>query len=116
MPTDLGLVFATGWGTPLDLVSVKRQGWIPLLKRVGLDERTPLYRLRHSSVTLALASGVDVATVAAAHGHDPRMTLGRYAMPTTAMQRKAAEAVGRAIFGPPRELEVSTTTPTTPRA
>lgn len=67
-----------------------------LCARLGLDHH--LHELRHFAATVAIAAGVDVRSVAARLGHaDPSMTLRVYAGALEAGDRRAADALGRAL-------------------
>lgn len=83
------------------------QPWLPsevthafreLSERAGV--RVPLRDLRHSSATLALAAGVDVAVVSRRLGHSNLATTDRfYLRPGEDLQRAAARAVDELYDG-----------------
>jgi integrase len=68
--------------------------FVRLRKSLGLDH-VRLHDLRHFSVTQLLAAGVDLATVAARHGHagGGRTTLAVYGHLVESADRSAAEAL-----------------------
>lgn len=62
-------------------------------KKVGM-EGVRFHDLRHVVASSMLANGVDVGTVAARLGHDPKVTLSTYAHVLDPAERKAAEVMG----------------------
>lgn len=76
---DMGLIFPSYAGTPLEATNLLRRHWRPLLERAGLP-RMRLHDLRHSAVSLLLAAGVPPHTVQSIVGHaDARTTMAVYA-------------------------------------
>jgi len=58
-----------------------------------------IHGTRHTSGTIALASGVPLHVVAARLGHDPAILLKVYAHVLPASGRDAAARIGAALFG-----------------
>ncbi|MDH3045043.1 site-specific integrase [Gordonia alkanivorans] len=70
--------------------------WGKLLDTLGIP-RVRLHDARHSSVSLLIARGVDIPTVAAWHGHqNPAVTMARYAHSQPEALRSAAAVYRRA--------------------
>jgi integrase len=98
--TDLDLVFTRmGEGgapwKPSDLGAEMRK----LHRAAGLPASvTPIHGLRHANATLAIEEGVPVKVVAERLGHStPRITQELYVHSTEALDRGAADALGRRI-------------------
>lgn len=73
-------------------------GYSRLARRLGLQSH--FHELRHFAATTAIASGVDVRTVAGRLGHaDPSVTLRVYAHAMEARDRDLAGILGAAVFG-----------------
>jgi len=68
-----GLVFASRNGTPLNPWNVRRDIWLPLIKRAGVPHQD-MYSLRTTFATLARASGEAAFNVSRMIGHS-RSTL-----------------------------------------
>lgn len=71
-------------------------------RKLRKDELRPFrfHDLRHFSVTLFIAPGIDVRTVAERHGHaQVTMTLNRYAHALPERDREAASLLGKALTG-----------------
>ena len=115
---DLGLVFASEIGTPLEASNMVRRSFKPLLQRAGLP-RIRFHDLRHTCATLLLISGVHPKFVQELLGHSSiSVTLDIYshmlpvmgAVAQEAMERtlahdeEAHEAPGDAPFAAPLEL------------
>lgn len=65
---DMGLLFASETGTPLDAQNVVNRSFKPLLKRAGLPS-IRFHDLRHTCATLLLAKGVHPKLVQTLLGH-----------------------------------------------
>ncbi len=65
-------------------------------KAAGADS-VNIRALRHMNATHLIAAGVDPVTVARRLGHDPAMTLGRYAHVLPAVDRAAAERMASIV-------------------
>jgi integrase len=85
---DIGLVFTTTRGTPLDVQRVDRH-FRRALARAGLP-RVRVHDLRHTAATLLLAGGTHPKVVQELLGHATiAITLGTYAHTVPAMHRQA---------------------------
>lgn len=73
------LVFTAPNGGPILLDNWRKRVWNPALKEAGLSHR-PLYQMRHSFATLALAQGARIEAIGRQLGHsDISVTLKHYA-------------------------------------
>ena len=88
------LVFLGPRGTPIDADDFRRRVFAPALARAGLDPRTRIHDLRHTSASLYLASGATVREVMDIHGWRRMETALRY-LHTTAPLTEAAERLSR---------------------
>jgi len=92
--TDLGIVFASERGTPLDQGNVTRR-FKRALKRAGLPQTTRLHDLRHGVATMLLEAGEPVPSVSEYLGHaSPAITMTVYAHAVPGAKKRAAERVG----------------------
>ena len=92
-----GLVFTYGDGSPLPHSTVQHN-FKRIVESIGLPDRS-FHDLRHTFCTLAIASGIDPATVAAMAGHaDAKLTLNVYTHTTDAMLKAAAERIDSGII------------------
>lgn len=97
-----GLIFCDSRGGHLRKYNLIRRFFDPVTKRAGLDHVT-FHWLRHSSASLLLASGVNVATVANRLGHaSPAFTLSTYAHAVRDLHETAADQL-KAILDPPKK-------------
>jgi integrase len=88
-------VFADRHGHPLEKDRFVRGIFHPLLKRAGIRQ-IRFHDLRHTSATLALASGVNVKVVSERLGHSSaQMTLDVYTRALPTLQRDAAALMER---------------------
>lgn len=97
---DLGFVFTTRYGTPLDAANVRR-GFRTILNQAGLDptEWTPR-ELRHSFVSIMSEHGVSVEEIARMVGHSSsRVTEVVYRKELRPVITRGAEVMG-GLFGP----------------
>ena len=70
--------FVIGGSAPISEMSFKRT-WERISKTIDLHGATP-HVFRHTYITMAASSGIDVKTLQAIAGHsDIRMTMDRYA-------------------------------------
>lgn len=106
---DEDLVFATGYGGPLDPRKLTqsdpkraRLGDLKsILKRAGLPASLRWYDLRHTFATNLLAAGADVRTVSDLLGHEQiSLTLDLYAHSLPAMKQAAMGKMEAILFGP----------------
>lgn len=88
---DLGLIFATELGTPLDRRNVGGRYFRAVLKRASLPETVRLYDLRHSCASALYADTRDPKKVASVLGHtDIRTTLNTYVHDSDSVQEGVA--------------------------
>lgn len=82
------LVFPAAEGGHISLSNWRRRVWHPALERAGV-ERRPLYQMRHTFATLALAAGLPIDFVSRQMGHtDIRTTLRFYARYIPALEER----------------------------
>lgn len=82
------LVFPATEGGHISLSNWRRRVWYPALERAGV-ERRPLYQMRHTFATLALAAGMPIDFVSRQMGHtDIRTTLRFYARYIPALEER----------------------------
>ena len=92
----LDLVFATKQGGPVDPDNLRVRHFNEILIPAKLPTTMRLYDLRHSWVTLSLASGVDVKTVSKWAGHaSVAFTLDTYAHVIPSMEEAALEKLDK---------------------
>lgn len=96
--TDLGLVFATPIGTPLDYSNLRREFRL-LLTKAGLPPMR-IHDLRHTCATLLLAQGVNPRVVMETLGHSQiGLTLGTYSHVLPEVHRDAATRMNTILAG-----------------
>ena len=96
--SDLGYVFTTEVGTPINPNSIARREFRPLLKKAGIEGVVRIHDLRHTAISLALGAGVAPTDVAEMAGHSSvAVTLSRYAHALPEAPRRAAEAIEMVI-------------------
>jgi integrase len=77
-PGSEGLVFTGPEGGVLRVPAFRRRMWLPAVERAGLAPLR-IHDLRHTAVSLWIAAGVDVKTIAVRAGHTlVRTVLDRY--------------------------------------
>jgi integrase len=87
---DLGLVFVSPIGTPLDPRNVSREFHAMLMAAPSVP-RIRFHDLRHTAATLLLAQGVDPRTIMETLGHSQiSLTLNTYSHVLPALQHEAA--------------------------
>lgn len=110
---DLGLVFTTPAGEPLERRNLNRKHLKPALLRVAGDKKLKLteedqervtscnlYSLRHTHATSLIEAGVNVRTVSDRLGHkEVKTTLETYAHHTPAMEEQATKEITSALYG-----------------
>lgn len=95
---ETGLLFCTANGLPIWTFNFHRE-FKRHLAQAGLDTSIRIHDMRHSFVSLALASGADVRAVADLAGHaDASITLDRYAHSFTDTRRAAAQGVNALLM------------------
>jgi integrase len=87
--TELGLVFGTPFGSPLDARNMTRE-YKAILQAAELPN-VRFHDLRHTAATLLLAQGVDPRTIMETLGHSQiSLTLNTYSHVLPALQADAA--------------------------
>ena len=95
---DLGLIFTTSIGTPIEPRNLNRQ-FGELRQKAGL-ETLRLHDLRHACATFLLASGVEPRTVMEILGHSTyRLTMDLYGHALPERMAAAAVAMDRTLGG-----------------
>lgn len=91
---DLGLVFTTDEGTPLDGPNFLKRAFRPLLKKAELPA-VRFHSLRHSSNTALAMSGVPLRTLQALLGHaTSKTTMDVYSHHAPSEGKAAADLIG----------------------
>ncbi|HEY8490967.1 MAG TPA: site-specific integrase [Dehalococcoidia bacterium] len=97
---DLGYVFTSAVGTPVDGRNARR-AFKAALARAGLPPALRLHDLRHSAASLLLAQGADLRTVMEVLGHSQiGVTADVYVHLVPALKRDAAAKLDAALGGP----------------
>ena len=101
-----GLVFANRRGGPMNPSNVRRDIWVPLLKRAGLPFRD-LYSLRHTFASLGRTAGESAFNVSRMMGH-ARSTIvdTTYAHTMQSGMASVAESVAARALGVKPQLRV----------
>jgi integrase len=103
-PNNLGLLFATGNGTPWDADVVRKRKLYPLLKSLGI-ERCGFHAFRHGNETVMDGENVPIATRQNRLGHsDPRTTM-KYTHVVSEDGRQFAARLG-AMLSVPRDTKI----------
>lgn len=76
-PKKSDLLFSTPKGHPIDNSRFRRRGWTKVLESVGVPYRG-LYCCRHSSISLAALSGVNLIELSKQTGHSKRTMMQTY--------------------------------------
>ena len=92
----LGLLFATGHGTPWDADLVRKRKLYPLLKKLGI-ERCGFHAFRHGNETVMDGEGVPMATRQNRLGHSDARTTMRYTHVISEDGRKIATRFGELL-------------------
>ena len=93
------LVFATEFGTPLDISNLTSNHFKPALERAGLPRIIRLYDLRHTCATLLLLAGENPKVVSERLGHaSVALTLDIYSHVLPDMQKGATEKLEKLVF------------------
>src|SRR5215212_2941390 len=91
---DLGLVFASRKGTPLDAQNIVNRYFKPLLERAGLPP-VRFHDLRHSCLSLLAQHGEPIRDLQALAGHaTAAFTLQRYTHHYDSSARRTADTMG----------------------
>jgi integrase len=93
---DLGLVFATPIGTPIDPANFQKR-FTAACRDAGLGHRNP-HQLRHSAATLMLAEGIPLHEVRDVLGHSSiSVTKDIYGHVASERRQAAADAIDQAL-------------------
>ena len=95
-PNRLGLLFATGNGTPWDADLVRKRKLYPLLEKLGI-ERCGFHAFRHGNETVMDGEGVPMATRQNRLGHSDARTTMRYTHVISEDGRKIAARFGELL-------------------
>ena len=91
---DLGFVFATRVGTPLNRHNFFRRCFKPMLLKAGLPHTVRFHDLRHTCATLLLSKNVNPKIVQELLGHaNISQTMDTYSHMLPDMQERAASAM-----------------------
>jgi integrase len=95
---NLGLVFVTEFGTPIERRNLRRRNWKEIIERSGIDVHLTLHNMRDIFASLALGNGMNIVTVSAMLGHrDPSVTLQRYSYALPDSGREVANVMDQVI-------------------
>jgi integrase len=99
-PNRLGLLFATGNGTPWDADPVRKRKLYPLLEKLGI-ERCGFHAFRHGNETVMDGEGVPMATRQNRLGHSDARTTMKYTHVISEDGRKIAARFGELLTSSP---------------
>ena len=99
-PNRLGLLFATGNGTPWDADLVGKRKLYPLLEKLGI-ERCGFHAFRHGNETVMDGEGVPMATRQNRLGHSDGRTTMKYTHVISEDGRKIAARFGELLTSSP---------------
>ncbi len=95
---NIGLIFTTSIGTPINQSNLLKNSFYPLLEKAGVL-RIRFHDLRHTAATLLLRQGVHPKVVQELLGHSQiSLTLDTYSHVLPSMQKEAADKMD-AIIG-----------------
>jgi integrase len=95
-PNVLGLLFATGKGTPWDHSLVRKRKFHPLLKKLGIPQ-CGFHAFRHGNATLLDHIGAPMAVRQDRLGHAEAQTTMGYTHAVTADERRIADELGKIL-------------------
>lgn len=96
---ELNLVFPSKEFTPLNPLNVNTRYFKPIAKLAGLDKSMSQYSLRHSSLSLAVAAGVNLKVVAERAGHSNlNILLNTYTHTFSGQQEEATEKLSAVLY------------------
>jgi integrase len=95
-PNALGLLFATGNGTPWDHSLVRKRKFHPLLKKLGIPQ-CGFHAFRHGNATLLDQIGAPMAVRLNRLGHAEPQTTMNYTHAVTADERRIADELGKIL-------------------
>jgi integrase len=97
---ELGLVFCSEVGTPVDLSNLRNRSFKRILRRAGLPADLRPYDLRHSAATLLLLAGEHPKVVSERLGHSTvALTLDTYSHALPTLQQQATEKIASVLYG-----------------
>jgi len=97
---DLGLIFTTDTGGPLQIRNVVNRHFKPALVSAEIPAIVRLYDLRHTCASLLLQAGVHPKIVSERLGHaSVTLTLDVYSHVLPGMQEQATEQLERMLYG-----------------
>jgi integrase len=100
-PNSLGLLFATGNGTPWDHSLVRKRKFHPLLKKLGIPQ-CGFHAFRHGNATLLDQIGAPMAVRLNRLGHAEAQTTMGYTHAVTADERRIADELGKILHATAR--------------
>jgi integrase len=103
-PNALGLLFATGNGTPWDHDLVRKRKLHPLLRKLGIPQ-CGFHAFRHGNATLLDQIGAPMAVRQNRLGHADAETTMSYSHVVTADERRIADELGDILHGNERNSE-----------
>jgi integrase len=95
-PNSLGLLFATGNGTPWDHSLVRKRKLHPLLQKLGVP-KCGFHAFRHGNATLLDQIGAPMAVRLNRLGHAEAQTTMNYTHAMTADERMTADKLGKIL-------------------
>ena len=95
-PNSLGLLFATGKGTPWDHSLVRKRKFHPLLKKLGIPQ-CGFHAFRHGNATLLDQIGAPMAVRLNRLGHAEAQTTMGYTHAVTSDERRTADELGKIL-------------------
>ena len=95
-PNALGLLFATGNGTPWDHSLVRKRKFHPLLKKLGIPQ-CGFHAFRHGNATLLDQIGAPMAVRQDRLGHTEAQTTMGYTHAVKADERRVANELGKIL-------------------
>ena len=93
-PNGLGLLFATGNGTPWDHSLVRKRKFHPLLRKLGVQQ-CGFHAFRHGNATLLDQINAPMAVRLNRLGHAEAQTTMNYTHAVTSDERKTADDLGK---------------------
>ena len=100
-PNALGLLFATGNGTPWDHSLVRKRKFHPVLKKLGIPQ-CGFHAFRHGNATLLDQIGAPMAIRQDRLGHTEAQTTMDYTHAVKADERRVANELGKILHGTAR--------------
>lgn len=92
------LVFPAGNGAPVSRLNLNKRELREVLELAGIKGGHSLYSLRHTLITLLLAAGTDVKTIAERCGTSPEMIWKTYGHVLPSMRQDAMDNLNAALY------------------